>query len=492
MWRVSAGGVATVTPHEAAGDVLTDHSYRIDGRLITLLLILAVPQALLAWVGMREPLLLVGAALFAAVAVLAYSNTFAGLLLIVLLQMRTLQSNVEIDVVELAYAALFGLTLLGWLVRHARSPEGARAVASPVGRAISVFFIIAAASLLPALLYGGSVLWWFRDLVRFSPLVLFFPIATVARSRKSAAALGIAFLAVVVFFAVNALLTYNQMLSVAAFASEMQWQRAPVNEVLPMVALVGAATLFFLARRRSEFAAAIVLGLVSTLALAVSLSRGFWLGGVIAVAVSALACRARPARVAGFALILAGAALAGAYAVFGWRIFGVLGSLASRFSTLSSPLASITVYERLEEARAQIELIARNPIIGHGLGATFSYMSPIRSFFRETNYGHNAYLFLVFKLGIVGLVSYLVLYLRGVAQVFRSARSADSVWMRAALFAGFGVLIAFLALSVTSPQFYSKNAGLVIVLVLGVAQAVASTRQDSACENSVGEGSCVS
>ncbi len=464
------------------GEATHDNSPRIDGRLVVLLLALAVPQGLLAWLGAGAPLVLLGAAIFVAAAVLSYKNTFAGLILIILLQTQTLQSNIEINIVELAYSALFALTFLGWFVRDARTVEGRAVIASPVGRGIIVFFAVAVVSILPALMYGASVLWWFRDLVRFSPLVLFFPMSTVARSPRRGAGLVLAFLAVVVYFAVSALLTYDEMLSMASFASEIYWQRAPVNEVLPMAMLVAASTLFFAARRRGEFWVALSVGLVSALALAISFSRGFWVAGLMAIALSAVAMRARPGRVLGMLVILGGAALAGAYAAFGWRVFGVLASLAGRLSTVSSPLSELSVQERLAESRVVLRLVSRNPIIGYGLGTAFRYMSLTRGYYREVTFVHNGYLFLVFKLGLVGLVSYFVFYFRGVALVLRSARAAHSVWVSSVLFAAFGVMLAFLALSLTSPQFYTKDAGLFIALVLALAQAVAMSRRGSPSE----------
>ncbi len=468
-------------PVRAAGKQACDSCPRFDARLL-LLLGLAVPQALLAWLGANDPLVFLGAVLFLSVAILSYRNTFAGLILIFLLQTQTLQSNTEINIVELAYSVLFALTFFGWLVRDAGTDEGRAVIASPVGRGIIVFFVIAVASILPALMYGAGVLWWFRDLVRFSPLILFFPMATVANSPSRAAGLGLAFLAVVVYFAVDALLTYDAMLNVAAFASEMSWQRAPVNEVLPMAMLVGAATLFFAARRKGEFIVALSVGLLSALALAISFSRGFWVAGLMAIALSAVAMRARPGRVLGLMVVLACAVLAGAYAAFGWRMFGVLSSLAGRFSTISSPLAEVSVQERLVESKEVLKLISRNPIIGYGLGTAFRYMSLTRGFYREVTFVHNGYLFLVLKLGIVGLVSYFVFYFRGVALVLRSAREAASVWVRSSLFAAFGVLLAFLMLSLTSPQFYTKDAGLIIALALALAQAVALSRRGDTSE----------
>ena len=42
--------------------------------------------------------------------------------------------------------------------------------------------------------------------------------------------------------------------------------------------------------------------------------------------------------------------------------------------------------------------------------------------------------------------------------------------------AGFALLVAFVPLSLTSPQYYDKSSILVIVLILGAAEAVARNR----------------
>ncbi|MBD3367650.1 MAG: hypothetical protein GF405_05695 [Candidatus Eisenbacteria bacterium] len=431
-----------------------------------------VLQVLLAVWGSREPVLLIGGIVFAIVLCLSLANTFAGLIAILLFQIRILQGSSEIGIDELAYAALFAATFGGWLLRHGLSSEFRRLRSSPLTVPLLAFFVVCAVSIIPSLVNGYSPLWWFRDLVRFSTFLLIFPVATVARSRKRAAVLVTCFLAVVLYYGIDAFMTYRSMLEAAKHLWQMQWQRAPSHEVLPMTTLVIALAVFLRTRSSRAMIASLCVVLISLVPLAVSLSRGFWAASGLAILILLLVSRPAARRVVGLAVTTTVGALIAGYMAFGWRFAGVIESLTERFSSIASPLAALSIQERLAESSAQLELIAENPIIGHGLGATLSYMSPIESQLITSTYSHNAYLFLIFKLGIAGLVAFLAFYVRGVLRVRAAARRSGSTFERTLMLGSLSLLIVFLPLSITSPQFYAKTSVLVIALMFGMAEAI--------------------
>ena len=213
--------------------------------------------------------------------------------------------------------------------------------------------------------------------------------------------------------------------------------------------------------------------------LAASLTRGYWLAAAVAAALAYFLGKGRPSRAVAFGVILAGVLAVVAVGLFSTKVLGVVSSLVDRLSTISSPLRVLSMRERFAETKALIDGIARSPIVGRGLGATVSYMSPLRGHVITRVYAHNAYLFIWFKLGIVGLASFLVFYARGVRAVLRAMRVAGDERARALLAAGAALLLAFVPLSLTSPQYYGKSSALVIVLILGFAQAVLLRHEDA-------------
>ena len=99
-------------------------------------------------------------------------------------------------------------------------------------------------------------------------------------------------------------------------------------------------------------------------------------------------------------------------------------------------------------------------------------MSPIAHRVLTRTYTHNAYLYMLYKLGIVGLAAFAAFYWRALRRVWLSMRaSAEGSGARTAMVAGLALLVSFLPLSLTSPQYYDKSSVLIISLILGAAEA---------------------
>jgi O-antigen ligase len=100
-----------------------------------------------------------------------------------------------------------------------------------------------------------------------------------------------------------------------------------------------------------------------------------------------------------------------------------------------------------------------------------SYMSPIAHSVLTRTYTHNAYLYMLYKLGIVGLGAFAAFYVRALHRAWQSLRESGDGAARVAMTAGLALLLAFLPLSLTSPQYYDKSSALIIALILGAAEA---------------------
>jgi len=433
-----------------------------------LLVVLQVGVAVLA---AGRPLASAAGALFLLALVLPFRSTLIGLVLIILSQLYVLQGTADISVGELAYAALFLSTLLGWVLREGRTVEGRQLLRSPVGVSLLAFLAFCVFSIAFVILYGGSPLWWMRDLVRFSYLLLFFPIAGAVKSRRDAWVVLGCLLAVIVYHGALTITWYAQAVSSTRALWQLQYQRVALHEIFAMATLVASFGVFLRARTRAVQVAALGMGLVGLIALGVSFTRGYWMAAVLACAIVAVMMRGPARRVVVFSLILLTIIISGGVAVFSARFLGILISMADRLSTISSPLQVLSVQERMAETRAALALIWASPVFGRGLGAHVSYMSPVKHYVITRPFLHNAYLFIWLKLGIVGLASFLIFYFRGLRMTIRAAAKVDSPLVQALLVSGAAILIVAVPLSLTSPQFYDKSSALVLALVLGLAHA---------------------
>lgn len=452
---------------------------RLRGGSLALFAVLVALQACLVVVGSRHPLPLLMFGCFLVACWISVRSTLAGLVLVILFQARVLEGTEGIGIEEIAFAVLFLSMLTGWFLRHGRAPEGKRVLGSPIGRSILLFMLICLASIVPRALYGGGFEWWLRGLYRFSYLLLFFPIATTLKTRRAAAILVACFAFVAVFYVMKTVLMYRSMVSVAEEAWQVVYQRVADREAMPMATLACAVAIFLRARSKAVLLLMALLSTLCIVSLAASQSRTYWVASALAVGLVVFLSRDRASRAVSLGLILAGAAVLVGYATFGLRSAEIVTGLASRASTIATPLRSLSIQERMAETEAVIDLIRANPIIGYGLGAPVSHMSPARHCVVTKPFTHNAYLFLVLKLGVIGAVVFFVFYFRGIRRVWQALKRSSDIYVRATMTAGLSLLVAFMPLSALWPQFYARKSLLIIVLILGAAEAIAGREEAS-------------
>ncbi|MCD4690741.1 O-antigen ligase family protein [bacterium] len=455
-----------------SGRNLGGRRWPLDPRQAVLLFcLLVVFQVGVSVLAASQPLAFVAGVLFLFALVLSFRSTLTGLALIILSQLYVLKGTAEISAGELAYAALFVSTLLGWVLREGVAAEGRRLLRSPAGASLLAFFALCVGSIVFVAFHGGSPLWWLRDLVRFSYLLLFFPIAGTVRSRRDAGIMLACLLAVILYHGTLTITWYAQAVASTEAIWQLRYQRVALHEIFAMTTLVASFAVFLRTRTRAISVAVIATGLIGLIALGVSFTRGYWLATVLACVIVAVMMRGPARRVVAFSLILLVAVVSGGVAVFSAKFLGILISMADRLSTFSNPLRVLSVQERMAETQAVLRMIWANPVFGRGLGAHVSYMSPLKHHVITRSFLHNAYLFIWFKLGFVGLASFLVFYFRGLRMTVRAAARADTPVVRALFVSGVAVLVAAVPLSFTSPQFYDKSSALVLALILGLAHA---------------------
>jgi O-antigen ligase len=211
----------------------------------------------------------------------------------------------------------------------------------------------------------------------------------------------------------------------------------------------------------------LILGLISfyIMALILTFSRGYWFGAVIGICVLLLLLRGKSR----IELICTLAGIAIIVIVIFLFTFGNFGSSMLTAIVLRVGGNSLNVIQdpalnaRYVESWTVLQYISMNPIIGYGLGSSFYFYNPIHGTMFESLYVHNGYLFLWFKLGIIGLSLFFMTYVyqirEAIATIARCRFPLDSYLLRVII----SLLVALLAISITSPQFITRDSILVIV-----------------------------
>jgi len=215
----------------------------------------------------------------------------------------------------------------------------------------------------------------------------------------------------------------------------------------------------------------------------ISFSRGYWLGLLVALPVTAFLIagwgpgawpRWRRVMFQGGVAVAVLVMLALVTSVFmGWTdLPELIGTrFGSSFNTSQNGGgANASNLERLMEYGASFRHIRENPILGYGMGLELRIKEPFRGLTTHQPFIHQTYLWLWLKQGLIGLALYLVLLFQAVRTALAGARSEDrevSAWCHTAA----GATIYLAVVNMTTYHLSQVNSTLTEGLLWGFALA---------------------
>jgi O-antigen ligase len=152
------------------------------------------------------------------------------------------------------------------------------------------------------------------------------------------------------------------------------------------------------------------------------------------------------------------------FLVFPKIFYDLALTIINRFFTSALALEDKSVANRVAESEVVWKLISGNPIAGAGLGSEISYFHLLRQSTQHTYYMHNAYLYLWFKLGLIGLVVFLTAFVSKIKAGYTWLKTCGDDTRRVPVMAAVAILVAMMEITITSPQFYARDSILIIVL----------------------------
>ena len=438
----------------------------------------AIGLAALAWSGAEA--VWVGTAALAALfglAVVALSAPpvrvwlpAASLLAVLALSLVTLGADEGVDALDVAFGVALVLYIAAWY--GIAVVGGLRLIRTHTDVAVALFLLAGGVGggLLSVVSHASGVDLR-SDLTCLLVFGLFFPVRELcARSPNGPRIIAAAIIGVgLVASTTNALRLLN-VLTGASAAYELVDVRLASGEIQIIGALSIALVWLSVARRRVS--QIVLFGLVAFLiaGLILTKSRGSWLTAAVGMLVTALAVpwsvRARMGvAVVGGAI---GAAVAGV-AVAGAQVVLIGVGLLKRLTSISTAATGdISLLNRYAESAATWDAIAANPILGYGWGVpVIRYDLIIDATFRW-GFVHNGYLWLWHKVGLWGLLLFVLPLLGTIWHGIRTARLARvPIEERALAAGGAGALVAFGLLALPSNPFAVLDQMLIVAVVLG-------------------------
>ncbi|MGZ9713166.1 O-antigen ligase family protein [Glaciimonas sp. GNP009] len=147
----------------------------------------------------------------------------------------------------------------------------------------------------------------------------------------------------------------------------------------------------------------------------------------------------------------------------------VLSALVYRVTSIRSEGGINTSFGwRLTENQFAWAKISANPVLGIGFGGEYKpRLIPNALFTEQTRYIHNAYLYILLKMGVIGLLVVLFNHVLLVCSVARGREFRESG--TAPRLAAIGLLVAVLLLSFTQPELFSPSAMAALAVLIPIA-----------------------
>lgn len=446
-----------------------------NGKVLLLLSVLIVCQMLVVIGVASKGILCLALILAGALVLVSFRNTFFGLCLVILSSSFILPSTKQITQPEVLWIILFFSVFTGWVIK-VFVLKAEKVVRTIPELALVVFLSLCLLSILPATVQRVEVIDWFRKLFPFLIYLLYFPLVFSIRQRKQLYAVVGCFLIMGLCVGARNIIGFRSAILSIQYFFQAGSARHALSEPFFLAILVIAFSLLLRATTRLVKVLLSILTFFAMAALAVSFSRGYWIASAVSlVMLFVMASKKEKANMVIYLSVLVCLTLMIAQLFLG-NIGEVVGrGLMNRAASIVQAGQDIALVQRFQEARGIFRHVKANPIVGYGLGATFSYrVLGHRAI--STWYSHNAYLYLMFTLGLVGLFAYLTFYggmlVRGCVLLRQQGYGYFGAFVRGivCLFAG------MLVVSVTSPQFIQKSS--ILVIVLGSAIVEILSRRD--------------
>jgi putative inorganic carbon (hco3(-)) transporter len=375
-----------------------------------------------------------------------------------------LQSSEGVSIVEIGFAVYFYGGLVLWFIdrwfvnRQTINTE-------PGDMWLMIFLFLALVTIITALVSENSILLWTREFLMLAGFLFYFPVREVMKEQRGRKVVLGAFFLLALIVAAKNLYRYRSGAMIATFMWELLGARQAVNEPLFFAVIVFAVALWMTTTRRWVQMMCLAVIVLFSLSLILTFSRGYWLGTLVGVAVLFLLGKKEERKRLGSLGLIAGVGgVSIVFFVFRQIFYDLMLTIVGRLFTSAVAFEDKSVTNRVAESRAVWDLISKNPIAGAGLGSEISFFHLMRRSTQHTYYMHNAYLYLWFKFGIVGLVVFLTSFGAKIRQGILWLRNVGNEVQRASLMAAVAILVAILEITVTSPQFYARDSILIITL----------------------------
>lgn len=348
-----------------------------------------------------------------------------------------------------------------------------------VDHLLLAFLIVCALSVVLLLAAQSRTDYWFREGLTMASFLLIFPAREAMKSDRDIGVIFGAFALMVGSLAIVNLVQYRASTLAASYLWELWGGRKPFGSAFYASLAVGAISLHAHVQDRRGRWGTLLLAILGALALGTTFYRGFWIGAILGVGVLFLMVSRRGKnRLLWTAVIGGGLAAIALFLIAGDLGTYIMQAFWERLASSGRATGDISIANRLAESRTVLRIVESSPLVGHGLGVWFSHFNIITRTTEVVMYVHNMYVYLLLKVGAIGLLLFMGYFLLVVRDGISVSRRGTASPLRLAMVrSAVAVMIGFLFVATNSGILQDKQVILVMVLATAV---ITSTRDTEA------------
>lgn len=323
------------------------------------------------------------------------------------------------------------------------------------------------------LLFGGSPQLIRGEAISLTMLAIYFPVKEFCIRDKRGPEIVLAIIVWIgLWIAINNILVARYTFAQATALWEIADVRTSGRELLltfPGVLLL--AVLPALKNKRHQIAVAVIV-CVLLVGLILTKSRSFWIEYIVAVTIliTVSPAPARRSLVVWCAMGLAFLVVVGL--LFFSAYFNLLlAGITSRFASIGAASVDISLVNRFVETETVWRHVSENPILGYGLGRSYSFYDIIAQRTLTRSYSHIGVVTVLYKFGLWGGLLVGFTWLRSMFTIFTSSRTASSASLARPIQRGiFACSLSMILPALTTSVFFEdeKLAAFVLITALGI------------------------
>jgi O-antigen ligase len=371
-----------------------------------------------------------------------------------------------IGIKELAYGGLLAINIFIMIVYLAKNKR--KIPYNTIGLFITIFVLLVFASMLIGRTNGVSFSQWFRGALPFAQLILAIPIALLLDKHKFVTLFKWMFFISILFGLRNIQIAFSKGLTNVTSVQDVLGSRVTYDNLSTidpfiLVGLVLGLILAIYEQNKMMKYSYMIGSLLLALALSLTYARALFLSIFFVIILLFIFNRSYKSK--SFRHVMIGITVLIVCMVYLTRnylnfdLLLIVNAILERFTHSGDN-------GRSAEFLAFAYWFPKSPIFGHGLGhEVLIQITP--TFYKQISYTHNFIIYFLMKMGIVGLIFYLALFITSLRECFYSFKVAGTHIEKFLAQAAFTMMASLMFYALFFATYRSLSFNLALAVVLG-------------------------